>query len=119
MQAKSGASMPETSKTEKGIQYGEEWVVVTDKEQHILNEKQIELLREADKAGHRGIVWFEEFAIPIPYIKDIYRIRRWVKNQLLEGKVEELEMTPAQREKIEKKIKIIRQKHDFLNKKKR
>ena len=62
--------------------YKEEWVVVAGREKFHLDEKQIEILRKADLAGNRGIVWFEKFAISIPHIESIYRVSRRTKDQL-------------------------------------
>jgi hypothetical protein len=61
--------------------YSEEWVVVVDREQFILNELEIQILKEADKNGIRGIVWFDKFAVSIPHIKSIYLRSRKPKGE--------------------------------------
>ncbi len=92
--------------------YEEEWGVQVGKELFVLNSKQAKILREADLAGQRGIVWFEKFAISIPHIQSIWRISKRIKNQLPEGeKQEEPEMTQEQRERV--RIKIEQIKKDF------
>jgi hypothetical protein len=67
------------------VEYSEQWGVVAGKEVFTLDEKQIQVLKQADMSGHRGIVWFSKFAISIPHIQAIYLISRQVKNQLTAG----------------------------------
>lgn len=50
----------------------EEWLVSTGRDTFSLNRKQIELLKEATKAGSRGIFWLgDNQAISIPHISNI------------------------------------------------
>ena len=65
--------------------FEEEWAVQIGKEQFVLNERQIKLLKEADLSGQRGIVWFDKFAISIPHIQSVLLVSRRIKNQLHEG----------------------------------
>jgi hypothetical protein len=96
--------METSEESTQGI-YEEEWGVQVGKEVFSLNGKQIKLLREADLAGQRGIVWFERFAISIPHIQSIWLISRHIKNQLEAGeRPEEPMMTDEDRERARKKI---------------
>jgi hypothetical protein len=54
----------------------EEWEVTAGKKSFILNEKQIAVLKDADIKGHRGLIWFDKFAISIPHISSIERISK-------------------------------------------
>ncbi len=63
-------------------EFEESWEVNIGKEKYILNEKQIEILKKADLEGHRGLVWFDKFAISIPHIQSVYRISRKVKSEI-------------------------------------
>jgi len=70
MQIQRAESMPATS----GIKPNEMWVVVVRKRQYELNGKEADLLKRLIVAGNRGIIWFKDFAISIPYIEEIYKI---------------------------------------------
>lgn len=48
------------------------WIVVCGKKEFVLSDSQIQVLKEADLAGQRGIVWFDKFAISIPHIEVMY-----------------------------------------------
>ncbi len=50
----------------------ERWVVVVDKNQFVLDGNELQVLRNANQAGNRGMVWFRDFAISIPHISCIY-----------------------------------------------
>jgi hypothetical protein len=39
----------------------ERWEVVTGKVKHYLNREEILLLKEADKAGKRSLIWYDTF----------------------------------------------------------
>lgn|GEM_PF-6484122 len=54
----------------------EEWEVNVGKKTFTLNPKQVNVLKEATKAGARGIVWFDDFGISIPHINYITRSSR-------------------------------------------
>ena len=54
----------------------EEWEVNVGSEKFVLTPKQVEILREASKAGNRGLVFFDDFAISIPHISHIKIKRR-------------------------------------------
>ena len=85
------------------VEYKEQWGVAAGKENFILDEKQIQILKQADLKGHRGIVWFEKFAISIPHIQSIYLISRQIKNQLTVGE-EEREQTPEEKKRAREAI---------------
>ncbi len=54
----------------------EEWEVNVGKKTFTLNPKQVSVLKEATKAGARGIVWFDDFGISIPHINYVTRLSR-------------------------------------------
>jgi len=85
------------------VEYKEQWGVAAGKESFVLDEKQIQILKQADLKGHRGIVWFEKFAISIPHIQSIYLISRQIKNQLMAGEVEK-EQTPEERKRAREAV---------------
>ena len=88
--------MPTESEASTQVEYSEQWGVIAGKEVFTLDEKQIQVLKQADLNGHRGIVWFNKFAISIPHIQAIYRINRQVKNQLSPGSDVHRERTPEE-----------------------
>lgn len=86
-------------------EFEEEWAVQIGKEQFVLNNRQIKLLKEADLSGQRGIVWFDKFAVSIPHIQSIWLISRRIKNQLPEGTIpDEPIRTKEEQERINKRI---------------
>lgn len=54
----------------------QQWVVVVGKREFVLTDEQLSILKAADLAGQRGIVWFGDFAISIPHIDVIYSENR-------------------------------------------
>lgn len=90
------------------VEYDEQWGVVAGKEVFTLDEKQIQILKQADTSGHRGIVWFSKFAISIPHIQAIYLISRQIKNQLAAGNAYR-DQTPEERAKARKAANKARQ----------
>lgn len=91
--------MPTQNEASTQVEYKEQWGVASGKEVFILDEKQIQILKQADLNGHRGIVWFDKFAVSIPHIQSIYLISRQIKNQLTSGTPCNLEQTPEDRER--------------------
>lgn len=60
--------------------YEEIWVVILNtKGEYRLSKNQGRLVREALARGERGAIVFETFAIPIPYIAEFYREKRFLK----------------------------------------
>lgn len=91
--------------------FEEEWGVQIGKEQFVLNERQIKLLKEADVSGQRGIMWFDKFAVSIPHIQSIWLISRRIKNRLPEGTTpDEPIRTEEEQERISKKIQEMKEK---------
>ena len=52
--------------------YREEWVVIINKKEYPLDEKQAKVLKDAIASGSRGIVVFGDFSVPIPFIEEFY-----------------------------------------------
>lgn len=57
----------------------EVWEVTTHKTSHRLSGKQAQALKDLTNSGSRGLVWFDGFAISIPHITSITRIKRGKK----------------------------------------
>jgi len=63
--------------------YDEEWLVVMNtKGQYTLNKYQALGLKQEIANGNRGIILFQTFSIPIPYIAEFYRVKRFLKGAL-------------------------------------
>ena len=60
-------------KSERSIKENEVWVVVVRGNQYELTGNQAEVLRRVITSGSRGIVWFKDFAISIPYVEEVYK----------------------------------------------
>lgn len=83
--------------------FEEEWkVVLTNKAEYPISKMQAMVLKQAIASGNRSTVMFESFAIPIPYIIEFYRVRRYLKGQhALPAKATEAEYVPIPPEKWE------------------
>lgn len=84
--------------------YEEVWVVVLNtKGKYRLSKNQGRLVREAMARGERGAIVFETFAIPIPYIAEFYRERRFLRGaKQLPATAKEQQYKPISEEKWEK-----------------
>lgn len=61
--------------------YEEEWkVILNTKGVYTLSKMQAMGLKQEIASGNRGIVLFQTFSIPIPYITEFYRSRRFLKD---------------------------------------
>ena len=61
--------------------YDEEWtIVLSSKNKYILSKSQAIILKQEIATGNRATVMFETFAIPIPYVVEFYRSRRFLKD---------------------------------------
>lgn len=47
-----------------------------DKQEFVLSEKEIEVLKQASAQGNRGLVWFKGFAISIAHIQSITKQKK-------------------------------------------
>lgn len=71
--------MPEIF-SEEEQKFDEEWLVIlSSKGQYTLSKIQAFVLKQEIANGNRATVMFETFAIPIPYIVEFYRVRRFLK----------------------------------------
>lgn len=59
----------------------EEWEVYCGKQVYTLTKKQKDYLKTKDLEGHRGLIWFDEFAISVPHISSIEFARRYKKSE--------------------------------------
>ena len=60
----------------------EEWkVILSSKGQYTLSKNQAIILKQEIATGNRGTIMFETFAIPIPYLVEFYRIKRFLKDK--------------------------------------
>ncbi len=57
------------------VKYLGKWTVVVNKKEYVLTDAEVNILKKADNSGHRGIVWFDNFAISIPHISSIEKER--------------------------------------------
>lgn len=53
------------------------WSVFVKDRVFRLSDSQLKVLRDAETSGFRGIIWYEDFAIPIPFISAIDRDREY------------------------------------------
>ena len=89
--------------------YGEEWrVVLNTGGNYTLGKTQAVILQQAIATGNRGIIMFKTFSIPIPYIAEFYRVRRFLKDaKQLPARASELPYKPIPKEKWEKFMKEV------------
>lgn len=72
--------------------FEEEWIVkLSTKGEYPLSKKQAWVIQKAIASGNRGIIMFSSFSIPMPYIAEFYRTKRYLKEgrQLTGTKTEE------------------------------
>jgi hypothetical protein len=83
--------------------FEEEWeVVMNTKAKYILSKMQALILKQAIATGNRGTIMFQTFAIPIPYLVEFYRVRRFLKDSVqLKAQATEQEYTPIDPKKFE------------------
>lgn len=83
--------------------WDEEWeVILNTGGKYPLNKLGAWGLRQEIANGNRGIVLFQSFSIPIPYIAEFYRVRRFLKDTYqLPAKASEKPYEPISSEKWE------------------
>ena len=91
--------MPDISSDDR---YDEEWkVILNSRGQYTLSKNQAMVLKQGIATGNRGTIMFETFAIPIPYIVEFYRVRRFLKGSYqLSSRATEKEFKPISAEKF-------------------
>ena len=89
--------------------FEEEWkIVMNTKGEYLLSKIQARILQQAIATGNRGIIMFKTFSIPIPYIAEFYRVRRFLKDaKQLPARASELPYKPIPKEKWEKFMKEV------------
>lgn len=90
--------------SEEEQKYEEEWkVILNSKGEYTLSKMQALVLKQAIAQGNRGTIMFETFAIPIPYIVEFYREKRFLKDaKQLPSRATEEPYKPIPPEKWEK-----------------
>ena len=83
--------------------YDEIWTLVTSTGgKYEITKKQVSIIKEAMKRGSR-IVVFENLVISIPYVTELFRVKRFLKKEKqLPEETENKDFKPVSLEKIEK-----------------
>lgn len=59
----------------------DKWVIRVGKEAYQGDEAMVDLIKQADKSGHRGMIHFKNFSVSIPHIQSMQKItkpgRKW------------------------------------------
>ena len=89
--------------------YEELWIcILNTKGRYELSKNQARIVTQALATGERGAIMFESFAIPLAYVAEFYREKRFLKNsKSLPAQATEAEYVPIPPEKweeIKKKI---------------
>lgn len=94
----------------------EEWeIVLNTGGRHQLGKKQAWVIQEAIASGNRGIVMFQSFGIPIPYIAEFYRVRKFKSDQIsLSEKATEEAWTEEDRLRAIERIKRMKEKFNKM-----
>ena len=98
-----GQLMPDIlSEEEQG--YDEEWrVILSSKGKYTLSKMQAVILKQEIASGNRATIMFQTFAIPIPYMVEFYRVRRFLKGaKQLPARASEPEYKPIDPKKFAK-----------------
>ena len=84
--------------------YEELWIVILNtKGRYELSKNQARLVQEAIAHGERGAIMFKTFAIPIPYVAEFYREKRFLKGtKQLPARASEQPYKPIPKDKWEK-----------------
>jgi len=82
--------------------FEEEWkVILNSKGQYTLSKNQAIILKQEIATGNRGTIMFETFAIPIPYLVEFYRVKRFLKGKKqLPSRATELKYKPISAKKF-------------------
>lgn len=82
--------------------YEEEWTcILNTKGRYTLSKNQARLVLEAMAHGERGTIVFQTFVIPVAYVAEFYREKRFLKNaKQLPSKASEPEYVPMSPEKL-------------------
>lgn len=101
-------STPETLSDEL---FEEEWLIkLNTGGEYRLSKKQAWTIQEAIASGNRGIIMFKTFSIPMPYVAEFYRVKRFLKEERqITGKQTEQAWTEEDRQNAIKRMKEIRE----------
>lgn len=82
--------------------YDEEWIAVVNKTDYPLSKNQALIVKQAMATGERGNVVFDSFVICIPFVSELYRVKRFLKNtKQLSSKATEEQFVPIPTERFE------------------
>lgn len=96
--------MPGMSSNFNDDNYEELWVcILNTKGRYELSKNQARIVAQAMATGERGSIMFETFAIPLAYVAEFYREKKWLKGvKALPAKATEEEYIPMDPVKWEK-----------------
>lgn len=82
--------------------FEEEWeAVLSSKNIYVLSKAQAQLVLQAMATGSRSTIPFQTFVIPIPYLVDFHRVRRFLKEtKQLPAQAQEKEYVPISEERM-------------------
>ena len=82
--------------------YEEDWIAVINKNNYPLSKNQALIVKQAMATGERGSIVFDSFAIPLAFVQEFYRVRRYLKDtKALSEKATEKEYIPIKPERWE------------------
>jgi len=90
--------------------FNEVWIAIVGKQKFELTGEQVSVLKSADTAGKRGMIWFNGFAINLFNIECLYLDRKTPKNAITSGNMQGNLISPEQRAKNRALIKKLREK---------
>lgn len=78
----------------------ERWKAIINDHDYILDEKQAKILQDTIASGNRGIVQFEVFMIPIPFLQEFYLEKIWEETEYTPEELAEQNRLMIENEKI-------------------
>lgn len=94
--------------------FDEEWKVkLNTGGEYILSKKQSWVIQEAIASGNRGIIMFDTFSIPMAYVGEFYRVKRFLgKDRQIADKQKEKAWTEEDRKNAIDRMKSLREKYN-------
>ena len=92
--------------------YIENWIVIVNKNEYHLTKAQAEVLKSEIHSGNRGMIFFGDFTINIPFVEEFYLAEKIInpKFQIEEPITKEVypELSEEQRAKNQERLSKIR-----------